>query len=500
MRGPIRVLAVGPDFDADPAVARLDDEHDLSVTVASADDALARLDAVDCVVCGHDPADGGRAVLAELCDADPELPVVVFAESDPDAPLDGVFEAGATDYVRRIGGRQVPVLANRIERAVDHRRLRRRSEAVLRRERDERDRIVETSPIGIVIVDADGAFRFGNGRAGEILGFSPADLDDAPHDAPSLDITDADGNAFDGDDHPFRLVVEDGERLVAREVRVRRADGERIWLSVNGAPLGESSEGVARAVFAFEDITHRKEREAELERTVDQLQRSNRKLQRFAYITSHDLQEPLRMVSAYLQLLESRYADDLDGDALEFIDFAVDGAERMRDMINDLLAYSRIDTHGEPFETVDVNELLGDVRADLRIGIEEADAEVTADDLPTVAADRKQLDRLLRDLVSNGIKYNHGEPRVHVSAERLDGAWRFSVSDDGIGIEDRHRERVFEVFKRLHGTQEYSGTGIGLAVCQKIVERHDGRIWVDSEPGAGSTFHFTIPVTDTDHT
>ena len=378
---------------------------------------------------------------------------------------------------------------------------RRQMLADLRREEHVRDRIVETSPIGITIVDADGTFSYGNERAEEVLGVSREQLNDRRYDAPMFEVMNVDGSPIPERERPFTRVMETGDRIVGQEIRIRRSDGRDVWLSVNGAPLEDDSGAIDRAVFAFEDITHRKERERELEETVGKLRRSNEKLQRFAYITSHDLQEPLRMVSSFLQLLESRYRDELDEDAVEFIDYAVDGAEHMRDMINDLLEYSRIDTHGDPFEETDANDVLADVRTDLQFEIEETDAELTADDLPTVHADPNQFARLLRNLVSNAIKYRGEErPRIHVSADRDGDRWRFAVADNGIGIDPDHSESVFEVFKRLHANHVYSGTGIGLAVCQKIVERHEGQIWVDSELGSGSTFYFTLPAAPTDNT
>ncbi|WP_313693260.1 PAS domain S-box protein [Halorarum halobium] len=235
--------------------------------------------------------------------------------------------------------------------------------------------------------------------------------------------------------------------------------------------------------------------EERLNETVAELRESNERLEQFAYIASHDLQEPLRMISNYLQLLEGRYRDELDDDAREFIDFAVDGAERMKEMIDGLLAYSRVETAAEPFEPVDSEAVVGTVREDLRLRIEETDAELAVGDLPTVVADANQLEQVFRNLVSNALKYRGGEPpRVEIDARRGDGEWVFRVADDGIGIEPEYAERVFEVFRRLHTRDEYPGTGIGLALCEKIVGRHGGRIWVESEPGAGASFFFTVPL------
>ncbi len=202
------------------------------------------------------------------------------------------------------------------------------------------------------------------------------------------------------------------------------------------------------------------------------------------------------MVSSYTQLLARRYKDKLDADADEFIGYAVDGANRMQILINDLLAYSRVGTRGKPLRPTDTGAVFEAARANLRMAIEESGAEVTSDALPTVMGDETQLVQLLQNLIGNAIKFRSKEPlRVHVGVERRDGEWLFSVSDNGIGIEEQYLQRIFVLFQRLHGRTEYSGTGIGLAVCRKIVERHGGKIWAESEPGKGSTFYFTLRAT-----
>ncbi|QRV17590.1 PAS domain S-box protein (plasmid) [Haloterrigena salifodinae] len=239
--------------------------------------------------------------------------------------------------------------------------------------------------------------------------------------------------------------------------------------------------------------------ERQLGETVDELEASNERLEQFAYAASHDLQEPLRMVSSYLSLVENRYAADLDSEAEEFIAYAVDGADRMRQMIDGLLEYSRIDTQGEPFEPVDLDAVLEDVLTDLQMMIEESDAEIAVDSLPRVRGDESQLRQLLQNLLSNAIEYSGDEPpRVEITAQRCGRMWRFSVEDEGIGIDPDDADRIFRVFQRLHSREEYDGTGIGLALCRRIVERHGGEIWVESESGEGATFSFTLPRAGTD--
>ncbi|SEW17568.1 MEDS domain-containing protein [Natrinema salifodinae] len=283
----------------------------------------------------------------------------------------------------------------------------------------------------------------------------------------------------------------------------RVLDGDGVYGSVCFADSTARQREFSDAEYAFLDLIgqwlsyelERDERERRLERSNERLEESNKRLEQFAYAASHDLQEPLRMVSSYLQLLERRYGDDLDGDGEEFLEFAVDGADRMREMIDGLLQYSRVETRGEPLEPVDLDDVFESVREDLRVQIEETDAEITADPLPPVRGDASQLRQVFQNLLSNAIKYSGDEPpRIHVSAERRSrGRTRvISVEDEGIGIEPDEQERIFDIFDRLHSREEYDGTGIGLALCERIVERHDGEIWVDAESGEGSTFSFTL--------
>jgi signal transduction histidine kinase len=233
----------------------------------------------------------------------------------------------------------------------------------------------------------------------------------------------------------------------------------------------------------------------ELRETEEELARSNTELEQFAYVASHDLQEPLRMISSYLQLLERRYKGQLDDDADEFIDFAVDGASRMQTLINDLLTYSRVGTRGKPFEPTDTGKVLELALLNLRVAVEENGAKITHDDMPTLSVDATQMTQLLQNLIGNAIKFHKKDtlPEVHIGAERKNSSWILSVRDNGIGIDPSDFERIFMIFQRLHTRDEYDGTGIGLAVCRKIVERHGGRIWVESEPGQGSTFSFSLP-------
>jgi light-regulated signal transduction histidine kinase (bacteriophytochrome) len=232
----------------------------------------------------------------------------------------------------------------------------------------------------------------------------------------------------------------------------------------------------------------------ELERQAQELMRSNAELQQFAYVASHDLQEPLRMISSYTQLIMRRYGDRLDKEAREFMDYVVDGAGRMKQLIEDILAYSRVGTRGREFRKAQSGNALKKALINLRGSIEAAGATVTHDALPEVEADEPQLAQLFQNLIGNALKFKGNEaPRVHVSIAELPNAWEFSIQDNGIGIDAQYFDRIFMVFQRLHSKGEYDGTGIGLAICKKVVDRHGGRIRVESEPGRGSTFFFTLP-------
>jgi len=245
-----------------------------------------------------------------------------------------------------------------------------------------------------------------------------------------------------------------------------------------------------------QEVRQRRRMEKKLKQTMAELKRSNDELQQFAYVASHDLQEPLRMVASYVQLLAKRYKGKLDQDADDFIDYAVDGAIRMQGLINDLLAYSRVGTRGRPFEPTDLVEIFDRAVANLQAAVVETDAQVDHGPLPTLAIDRVQFTQLFQNLIGNALKFhNDKSPRIHVAAEQKNGEYILSVRDNGIGIDQEYAGRIFMIFQRLHNHTEYKGSGIGLAICKKIVERHGGRIWVESNPGQGATFYFTVPIT-----
>lgn len=243
--------------------------------------------------------------------------------------------------------------------------------------------------------------------------------------------------------------------------------------------------------YVNQDLIRRAE---ELEQAKEALEQSNMELKQFAYIASHDLQAPLRGIAGYSQFLQNDYQGQLDKRADDYIETIVDCVQKMQTLINDLLAYSRVDSRARPFQSIDLNELFDEVVSMLEASITDAGGRVTRDELPTVSGDRSQLAQLLQNLIGNGVKYHSSDPaHVHVSAEASDSGWTVAVRDNGIGIDEKYHERIFEIFRRLHTEREYPGTGIGLAVCSRIVTRHGGRIWVESPGKRGSRFFFTIP-------
>jgi len=277
------------------------------------------------------------------------------------------------------------------------------------------------------------------------------------------------------------------------EIKNKAKDGSFYWVDTTIVPFLNAQGKPCQYVAIRADITERKTQAEELKRT-EALERSNKELQEFARITSHDLQTPLRNISGFAQLLQASYSDRLDEKADEWIARIAKSCEHLSAMIQDVLAYSRVDAKPKPFELVSLDDVFIDAVGLLEVSIREASGEVTGDKLPTVMGDRTQLVQLMQNLIENGLKYRGPEPpRICVSTQHDGEEWVISIRDNGIGIEAKHHERIFEIFKRLHNQQEYPGTGIGLAVCRRIVHRHSGKIWVESELGRGSVFKFTIP-------
>ena len=347
--------------------------------------------------------------------------------------------------------------------------------------------IVECADDAITTVTRDGVITEWNGGAERLFGYTAQEAVGQP-----VTIVAPGDREHDGLELIRRTVS--ARRTVRAETVRKRKDGTAVDVAVSLSPLFDAAGQVGEVAGITRDITARKHADQVLAERTAQLEASNAELEQFAYVASHDLQEPLRKVRSFCQLLAQQYQGRLDGDADDYIGYIVDGATRMQQLINDLLAYSRAGRAPEATAEVDCDQLMQQVRLDLAAAIEETGAEVVSGALPTVWGIRPLLLQLLENLVGNAVKF-HGSPppRVEVSAARRDGMWEFAVADNGIGIEPQYADRIFAVFQRLHTRDEYPGTGIGLALCQKIVQLHGGTIWLDSRLGAGSTFRWTIP-------
>jgi PAS domain S-box-containing protein len=363
--------------------------------------------------------------------------------------------------------------------------------AVAERERAaERFRVlVQAAPEAIVMVDQAGRIAQLNPQMERLFGYSRDELlgEQVERLVP---------RPFQSEHHLHRtgFYVEPQVRAMGagRDLFGLRKNGSEFPVEIGLGPIITDEGTFVIAVIV--DITERKQTEAVARQYAEDLARSNADLEQYAYVASHDLQEPLRMVTGYCDLLQRRYKGRLDKDADDFIDFAVEGANRMRALVQDLLAYARVSGESTQTEQVDCNQAFERALANLKGAVKDSNALVTSSRLPAVNADASQIEQLFQNLIANSIKFRGAEsPVIQLGAEGRNGSWLFSVSDNGIGVETRHSERVFEMFQRLHRRQDYAGTGVGLAICKKIVERHGGRIWLKSQPGEGSTFYFTLP-------
>lgn len=366
--------------------------------------------------------------------------------------------------------------------------------------------IIEHSPTAMLMTDADGRITLTNSETLRLLGYEQNELIGQPVEVliPEAMRTRHPGLRAGFINHPSARSMGGG-----RDLHALRKDGSEVAVEIGLTPIrhGETTYVLSSIV----DISWRKALEADLrtmnneleqrveDRTAklqisnDALVRSNTELQQFAYIASHDLQTPLRSISGFVQLLADGYGDKLDPEARDWIKRTVDNTQRMHTLINDLLSYSRIDSRARPFSSVDLNELLRETEQLFEDDLKAVDGKITHDHLPTVLGDASQLTQLLANLIGNALKYHDKRPpQIHISAHIEGDQWIIRVRDNGIGIDPKHHDSIFDIFKRLHTNQTYPGTGIGLAVCRRVVHRHGGRIWVESNPGYGSTFVFTL--------
>lgn len=402
-------------------------------------------------------------------------------------PLDrlaaGIEAVAGGDYGQRIGGFSADFarIADSFNRMAAHipeqyREIRKLSAAV------------EQSPAMVMLTDTEGRIEYVNPRFTAISGYTPAEVVGR---TPGKFRSDA----IPTDDYDQLWQALNDGRQWRGEFLNRRKDGGSYWVLASITPVRDEAGQVTHFLGVMEDITDRREAEERLRRTIDQLASSNAELERFAHIAAHDLQEPLRSVSSYAQLLSRRYKGRLDADADDFIGYMVGGVERMQALMNDLVSYSRLQPQGRPFAPVDTGKAVEAALSNLHAAIAESGGTVSCGPLPTVAGDEMQLMELFQNLVGNALKFRHPDvpPVVRIGAEQRDGDWLFSVADNGIGIAPEYHEHIFTIFERLHTQETYPGTGIGLAICRRVVERHGGRVWVESEPGAGTVFRFILP-------
>jgi PAS domain S-box-containing protein len=463
----------------------------LAERVETARDFIAHLDPIPDIILADYRLPGFTALeaLRIVRDRAPGIPFLVVTGALGDEAAVECLREGALDYLLKD---RLARLGAAVTQALHQKRLRdeqRRADLALRESEARKAAILETAVEAIITIDEGCRVESLNPAAERLFGYRAEDRigrgiailfppDAAGGPAQSLLVGDP---AAGGDGC-----------TVAAEITGRRSDG-----SVFPAELSTSEVRFReRRIFTkfVRDISERKAAELELAQRARELARSNIELEQFAYVASHDLKEPLRHMSSFTQLLARRYADKLDATGHEFMSFIVDGAARMERLIDDLLLYSRAGTRGARLELVDCNEVIERVLANLKSSIDEVGAVITRDHLPSLFTDAQQLGQVFQNLIGNAVKY-HGTdpPRIHVAARRQPGEWIFSVRDNGIGIDPKHAERIFVVFQRLHTRDEYPGTGIGLAICKKIVERHGGQIWVESQPGRGASFLFSMP-------
>ncbi len=432
----------------------------------------------------HLPAFSAEAALGVLLAGGLDLPFIILSGVVRAEEAVALMKRGAHDYLDKAAlARLVPAIEREIRDA---------RERAKRRQAEEQVRIlsqaVEQSPVAVMITDPDGVITYVNpcfcansgytrddvvGRNARVMKGTPV----PPEENEEMWRTIKSGHIWRGMFHN------------------RRRNGALYWDEASISPVRDTDGEISHFVGITQDVTERQNKDMELHRAVEQLTEINTELERFAYVASHDLQEPLRTLTSFTQLLNRRYRGQMDTTADEYMTFIVDAAKRMHELINDLLTYSRITGEGRSFARVSAGHACELALKNLHCSIEESQAVITMMELPEVVGDEIQLMQLFQNLIGNAIKFRHPgtRPEVCVSVRRENDQWLFSVADNGIGIESSTQD-IFEIFRRLHSPTAYPGTGVGLAVCKCIVQRHDGRIWVDSQPGGGSTFFFTLPV------
>jgi PAS domain S-box-containing protein len=410
-----------------------------------------------------------------------DVPVILVSGALGEVNAVECLKQGATDYVLKGALTRLPVAIRRALADSGLREQRKLADDLFRR-------AVEASPCGIFMVDAMGKIMLANGEAERQYGYGPNELlgRSVEELVPSRSRQAHVQHRAAYDAAPVKRRVEQGGDLSGL-----RKDGTEFPVEIGLNPVQTASG--TRTLISVVDLTFRKEAERKVAEYTCELRRSNAELEQFAYVASHDLQEPLRMVASYCELLSQRYRGKLDEKADKYIDYAVDGARRMQRLITDLLQYSRVGTQARALQPTDASAVLGSVMVGLQKVIEASLAIIVSGPLPAVQADEMQLGQVFQNLIGNALKFRGEQvPRIQVSAEVVDKMVHFSISDNGIGIEKDSSGRIFQMFQRLHTREKYEGSGIGLAIAKKIVEQHGGKIWFESVPGQGTTFHFTL--------
>ncbi len=364
------------------------------------------------------------------------------------------------------------------------------------------NKLIDSLPVGIILHGPGTEILFSNQTALDILGLTEDEIYQRTSFHPEWSFIHEDGTAFEGITHPVSRAIATKKPVYNFVMGVYRSDTkDKVWLLVNAEPQLDEEGDVLEVICSFSDITRYKNAEEELQWLYQKLEvralelsTSNAELERFAYVATHDLQEPLRIVCSFLQLLEKKYENQLDEQAYEYINFAIEGSNRMKKLLKDLLEFTKVSSNKEEPVLTDLNLVVKETCLLLENEIKAADAEIIIPDLPVINVHTQMMGMLFENLIGNALKYKScKKPVIQIDYKEEENKYMFSVSDNGIGIDPKYSERIFVLFKRLHNDNyAYEGTGLGLAICKKIVERHGGNIWVESEEGEGSTFHFTI--------
>lgn len=437
------------------------------------------------------PAFNALAALEIVKKRNLDIPFIIVSGTIGEETAVKAMKAGAHDYVMKGNlTRLIPALDREI-RESEIRRRRRESETMLHQQEVLLRSVVDIIPVGLGLIDKEGEIILSNQAFKKIWG-NIKRMDSTELASFKGWWTDS-GEEIKPGEWMILKALKDGEVMMDKVIDIISSDGTRRTIMNSAIPIFNDYKTVESVILVNQDITKLMQDEEKLRKTLTELERSNRELEQYAYVASHDLQEPLRMVASFTQLLSKKYHDKLDKTADEYINFAVEGAKRMQSIIRDLLEFSRTSSDSN-LEVVNCNTALDKALKGLEPEINESCAFIRRENLPVIQAKTGQIVQLFENLISNAIKFRGDKaPEIHIGCSPGQTEWRFMVKDNGIGIDPQFSQRIFSIFQRLHDRSEYPGTGIGLALCKKIVENFGGRIWVESEPGEGSTFYFTIP-------